>query len=214
MAATQLFIQILWMGMKLFRFVQVISTSKVVLTVAKDITMFFDKSQFSAKNWPDGWENVLCSDPFKDTDFREGLRTSTRAKPSKQIKRPDIEEFWGSCRGSKNGHFFGRIHGMIPQQGIHGFQRITMMKFYTTVINGSHVYDPTQVWAYEGCVLPGGRIMVGRWWDARGDPADIDCLSGPFLWWNVTNSEASPLVEPGEAFDFMDLVEPELALRF
>lgn len=39
-------------------------------------------------------------------------------------------------------------------------------------------------WAYEGVVLPGGMIMLGRWWS----PADetVDRLgTGPFIFWNV-----------------------------
>ncbi len=176
------------MEMRLSKCVQLASVSGFVLTMAKDISVFFDESQFSAENWPNFWEDVLCSDPFKDMELGGGFRTSTRARPFKQINKPEVKEFWGSCRGSKEGHFYGRIHSMIPQQGIHGFQRVTMMKFYTTVTNGSHSYDPNQVWAYEGCVLPGGTVIVGRWWDLHGDPEDIDCLSGPFLWWNVAKS--------------------------
>jgi len=53
-------------------------------------------------------------------------------------------------------------------------------------------------WAYEGVVLPGGKIMVGRWWAAlenRVDPADLEpgedvswyerLTTGPFMFWCV-----------------------------
>ena len=39
-------------------------------------------------------------------------------------------------------------------------------------------------WAYEGAVLPGGMIMLGRWWS----PTDQDAKRrsvGPFIFWNV-----------------------------
>lgn len=42
-------------------------------------------------------------------------------------------------------------------------------------------------WAYEGVVLPGGMIMLGRWWS----PADetVDRLgTGPFIFWNVDDN--------------------------
>lgn len=55
--------------------------------------------------------------------------------------------------------------------------------------------DLENLWAYEGIVLPGGKIMVGRWWcpsDGEGDRM----YSGPFILWNV---QRSPEAEGGEA---------------
>ena len=103
---------------------------------------------------------------------------------------------------------------MQPQQGIHGFQRIVMTKFYTKIdSNGFEGYDPDQVWGYEGCVLPGGSIIVGRWWDARNDGTLMSTASGPFIWWNVDRSIATPPIKETEAFDFLDLVQ-DLSLGF
>lgn len=101
---------------------------------------------------------------------------------------------------------------MTPQQGIHGFQRLTMMKFYTKRDeNGEEEYDPSQVWAFEGCVLPGGRIVVGRWWDSLSDPNVFTTQSGPFLWWNVDRSAATVPIRKEEAFEFLDTFsDPEL----
>ena len=39
-------------------------------------------------------------------------------------------------------------------------------------------------WAYEGVVLPGGMIMLGRWWSPMDDTGYKRCL-GPFIFWNV-----------------------------
>ena len=39
-------------------------------------------------------------------------------------------------------------------------------------------------WAYEGVVLPGGMIMLGRWWSPTDDPVDM-LGTGPFIFWNV-----------------------------
>jgi len=58
--------------------------------------------------------------------------------------------------------------------------------------------DQDALWAYEGIVIPGGEIIVGRWWSADEEdpgvgiggmpvPADGggDCYSGPFMFWCV-----------------------------
>jgi hypothetical protein len=57
----------------------------------------------------------------------------------------------------------GWLNSLPPQQGIPGWQRITFMKHFNEDLN-----DPMDdnLWAYEGVVLPGGRIILGRWWFA------------------------------------------------
>lgn len=39
-------------------------------------------------------------------------------------------------------------------------------------------------WAYEGAVLPGGKIILGRWWSPFDDDGLKRCI-GPFIFWNV-----------------------------
>ncbi len=39
-------------------------------------------------------------------------------------------------------------------------------------------------WAYEGVVLPGGKIILGRWWSPMGDDQERICM-GPFIFWEV-----------------------------
>lgn len=62
-----------------------------------------------------------------------------------------------------------------------------MMKYY--VEDGHDTTDPAaalpdSIWAYEGVVLPGGKIILGRWWHPlHGD--DEEMYSGPFILWNV-----------------------------
>jgi len=36
-----------------------------------------------------------------------------------------------------------------------------MMKYF---IDENGVWDDEALWAYEGVVLPGGQIILGRWW--------------------------------------------------
>lgn len=40
-------------------------------------------------------------------------------------------------------------------------------------------------WAYEGVVLPGGAIMMGRWWSPLGGEEGEGGSTGPFIFWNV-----------------------------
>ncbi|KAJ5047341.1 uncharacterized protein L3040_003168 [Drepanopeziza brunnea f. sp. 'multigermtubi'] len=165
----------------------------------QDIDMFFDDASNSKFPWPADWEAVLCSNPFDDI-HQQNYAKRKRVPPQ---NLPGVRQFWGSCRGAKNGHFFGRVHALTVQQGFHGFQRITLIKYYTQVNhNGEHVYDPNQVWAYEGVVLPGGRIIVGRWWSARGNPDSNDTMCGPFMWWNVDRS-GPEAIDENEALDFL-----------
>ncbi len=42
----------------------------------------------------------------------------------------------------------------------------------------------TDCWAYEGVVLPGGKIMLGRWWSPIQDGEEMTCI-GPFIFWEV-----------------------------
>lgn len=54
------------------------------------------------------------------------------------------------------------------------------------------VDDDAQVnagcWAYEGVVLPGGMIMLGRWWSPMDDTGMKRCM-GPFIFWNVDKDD-------------------------
>lgn len=47
--------------------------------------------------------------------------------------------------------------------------------------------DGSALWAYEGVVLPGGQVVVGRWWGPRAAGADLneESYSGPFMFWCV-----------------------------
>jgi hypothetical protein len=75
----------------------------------------------------------------------------------------------------------GHITPLAPQRGIPGWSRMTMIKYFKGP-DGS--IDDSIVWAYEGIILPGDQIIVGRWWAPEGVPAGND-YSGPFLMWAV-----------------------------
>jgi hypothetical protein len=64
----------------------------------------------------------------------------------------------------------GWLNPLPDQCGIPGWQRITFMKHFVDDLSD---FDSDNLWAYEGVVLPGGRIIVGRWWFAV-DNVDFD----------------------------------------
>jgi hypothetical protein len=68
----------------------------------------------------------------------------------------------------------GWLNMLPPQEGIPGWQRITLMKHFHEDYNVAQLDD---LWAYEGVVLPGGRIVVGRWWFANNHPEEDNYVS-------------------------------------
>ncbi|TVY28683.1 hypothetical protein LHYA1_G002430 [Lachnellula hyalina] len=152
-----------------------------------ELEIHFDESKFPSSCWPVMWERMLRSNPFVDTNAPVNPSSRRSPRKTKSAKLPPILTFYGQVSGSKPAHFYGRLHALPQQQGLHGFQRMVLMKFYTDS-NGD--YNPEQLFCYEGCVLPGGKIIVGRWWDAFADPRDDSTASGPFIWWNIERNAA------------------------
>lgn len=64
----------------------------------------------------------------------------------------------------------GWLNALPDQCGIPGWMRITFMKHFLEDLDD---VDSDNLWAYEGAVLPGGRIIVGRWWFAS-ETVDFD----------------------------------------
>ena len=62
--------------------------------------------------------------------------------------------------------------------------------FQTILVNTSFKYfkgpngeaDENALWLYEGIVMPGGQMMVGRWWCEQG-LSIVGQYSGPFIMW-------------------------------
>jgi hypothetical protein len=165
------------------------------------LTIFFDDSKFSSDSWPKAFETLINSNPYT-TSTPPRVR-QTRVANVVTPTQYELKSFYGTSRGTRPAHFYGRIHGLPEQQGIPGFQRISLIKLFPH--DGE--YDPCNVWAYEGCVLPGGRIIVGRWWDLTADPRNpVNIFGGPFIWWNVDNSAAEPPISSEEALEFLDSI--------
>lgn len=164
----------------------------------QDAVFSFDEENFPSKDWPKSWDALIETNPYLNhaspPSEVPGRMKRTRGFRSPEPKLPvreyDIKSFYGSTIDAEGGnmHFFGRLHGLPPQQGIPGFQRVIFLRFQESKAT---VYEETQIWAYEGCVLPGGNIITGRWWHilpgATLDP--IYEYGGPFVFWNVDLSE-------------------------
>ncbi|KAJ8109151.1 hypothetical protein OPT61_g7670 [Boeremia exigua] len=83
-------------------------------------------------------------------------------------------------------HAIGWLNALPDQCGIPGWQRITFMKHFAEDLDD---VDDDNLWAYEGVVLPGGRIIVGRWWFAS-ETVDFDRdYNGPFILWAAEPDE-------------------------
>ena len=104
--------------------------------------------------------------------------------------------FSGGERLYTHSDIIGSLHAIPPQQGIPGWQRIVFARFSGV---GSAVYrlhndadlarGLKDLRFYEGVVLPGGKIMLGRWWDPLHP--DPEKPSGPFIYWAVEYEDDS-----------------------
>ncbi|KAI9814490.1 MAG: hypothetical protein M1832_005896 [Thelocarpon impressellum] len=96
----------------------------------------------------------------------------------------------------------GRLYALPPHEDIPGWRRLVMVKYFPPDPAGDGVgLDPNCLWAYEGAVLPGGKIVVGRWWYPEQSPAHDGRYCGPFLFWEVprgAEEDASNGNEEGE----------------
>jgi len=98
------------------------------------------------------------------------------------------------------------MHDLPPQQGISGFQRVSMMK-YLPDEDGKYGTSNAGLWAYEGCILPGNHIMLGRWWSPFGTSPSGRSYGGPFIYWNVAGSPEDKVKKIKDAVAFLDHVE-------
>ncbi|KIW06983.1 hypothetical protein, variant [Verruconis gallopava] len=145
--------------------------------------------------WPEIFEKHLHGDSFIEGAFRKAyiewngpfaMRNTRSTVPSflgpldaQQLKSVyfdahgwDDENFWGS----------GFINMLPTQMGIPGFKRIVMMKYFP---DSNNQIDMSALWAYEGVVLPGDQIIVGRWWSPNTPIDRSKVYSGPFIFWNT-----------------------------
>lgn len=89
----------------------------------------------------------------------------------------------------------GYTYPLPKQLGVPGWQRIVMMKYF---LDDDGSYEDEALWAYEGVVLPGGQLIVGRWWAPDDNVPQEKLYSGPFIFWNIDSSV--PREERGPEF--------------
>ncbi|RYN35811.1 hypothetical protein AA0113_g1302 [Alternaria arborescens] len=128
--------------------------------------------------WPSVFEDRLRSltnDTGKQGITTQGrsLARSTASSIQFEGKGEDLDDEYMAL---------GWLNILPPQGGIPGWQRITFMKHFTQDYNN---LNEDNLWAYEGVVLPGGRIILGRWWFASEQGHRNLEYNGPFILWAV-----------------------------
>ncbi|CAG8380030.1 unnamed protein product [Penicillium salamii] len=105
----------------------------------------------------------------------EGLKT-------KRVPFEGIQDAYGGTEGN---HIFGFVEDMeIAYGGISGWQRICFTLCERLGDEVAEVKEGTDGWVhiYEALLIPGGRLMVGRWVDLKEPSA-----KGPFIFWSTSS---------------------------
>jgi hypothetical protein len=136
----------------------------------------------SAVKWPRQFEQILHSlTPPNCTAKTRAQKRSSTPEEVAQFK-PLSFQFEGEGQDVMEQFLAaGWLNPLPPQQGIPGWQRMTMMKYFESETGE---IDIDALWAYEGVVLPGGQIVLGRWWSPSEGTGE-NMYSGPFILWCV-----------------------------
>ncbi|KAH7414389.1 hypothetical protein DE146DRAFT_763127 [Phaeosphaeria sp. MPI-PUGE-AT-0046c] len=142
--------------------------------------------------WPGLFEDRLQS----LRNARPQVKAQGRTRPSKTADACGSAADAGSIQFSGKGvdldddfKAIGWLNPLPDQHGVPGWQRITFMKHF---VDDFDQMEQDNLWAYEGVVLPGGRIILGRWWYASDEVDMNQDYNGPFILWavDVADSEA------------------------
>ena len=140
--------------------------------------------------WPASFEKHLRSLTLPAAASRAKTRAQHRSATPEEVASFKPLSFHFEGEGQDVTEQFlasGWLNALPEQQGVPGWQRMTMMKYFE-VEDGSGVVDAEALWAYEGVVVPGGQVVVGRWWSvpaAGGGGEEEMMYSGPFILWCV-----------------------------
>lgn len=139
-----------------------------------------EKAKLQTKpNNPHEWDHL-------ERTFLASREPASISPPQKKKKRPapltknpvpgqDYLHFTGT--GSEDSMPYtlrGNVHAVAPVEDIPGWQRISFMQ---------HFPHNHKLVCYEGVVLPGNQIILGRFWHA--DDHAGRTVFGPFIYWNV-----------------------------
>ncbi|KAF2804877.1 uncharacterized protein BDZ99DRAFT_543772, partial [Mytilinidion resinicola] len=138
------------------------------------------------------FSTILKAHPtLNEPRTRAEHRTRSRTPP----RKPQPISLEGE--GEDDGKFYasGWLSELPVQEGIAGWKRMSFIKYYADAWGS---VDTEALWGYEGVVLPGGKMCLGRWWAVDRVEQDVDgdenLYSGPFILWNV-----HPKMAKGEA---------------
>lgn len=133
--------------------------------------------------WPDVFEKLLPTNPIPL--LRRGPRTRRQFRRQQDfaeaVASPSVGFSVRSDRDAEPFRASGWFHAVGAQSDVPGWRRFVMMKFARDPYGN---VDEAELWAYEGVVLPGDQIIVGRWWSPTSALGE-DMYSGPFIWWCV-----------------------------
>ncbi|EME49481.1 hypothetical protein DOTSEDRAFT_49736 [Dothistroma septosporum NZE10] len=137
--------------------------------------------------WPTDFEKVLHS--LKQPQAKVVTRSQKASIPADERDRwvSQSFRFAGDGVDAKGPVFYdGWLNPLPSQEGVPGWQRMTMMKYQ--ILDDESSIDLESLYAYEGIVLPGGQILVGRWWSTYSEYGK-DMYSGPFIMWCVDDED-------------------------
>jgi hypothetical protein len=123
------------------------------------------------KGWTEAWTTASLSECFPDILDSWNPTQSSDSDPRSFIA------FNGNGYDPyhKRFQFHGRLYPLDSEKTkIPGCQRLVMFQFFGR-------YD--EFWCWEACILPGGSIMIGRYYGGRpwAEQDGRDC--GPLIMW-------------------------------
>lgn len=121
-----------------------------------------DFSEDGSLPWPKLFEDKLYSLRSVETPTRAQSRNKPKETTNDQLQK-NIQFVGTGIDLDDDFNAVGWLNSLPDQQGIPGWQRITFMKHF---MDDYAQVERDNLWAYEGVVLPGGRIILGRWWFA------------------------------------------------
>ena len=124
-----------------------------------------------------GWQRLCMmkytADPSPPSSQSSSPPSSSpNSSPSAYSAKPSSSSVSSLSSITSNGH------GVLGGQGTNPFQ------WLGDDAHDDPMYVDNDCWCYEGIVLPGGKIILGRWWHPLEDNGDLQSV-GPFIFWNT-----------------------------
>lgn len=112
--------------------------------------------------WPNNFERILQSLRAPESTPRTRAQHRDHSSSAARDFRSHAVRFEGDGTDvNEDFRIGGWLNPLPAQHGVPGWQRLTMMKYFVEEdANGQDVIDIDALWAYEGVMLPGGKIVV------------------------------------------------------